>query len=164
MIPLIIIKSVGYAYFMRQRPLHKHTAQARIKCPDQLCLITTKLPFVLPSGLNVSLVNHIKPNWSKFDYLWEETQTVLIFHFPANIPSFVVYKNSKHVVLSPIYSPPCWWSLEYTSVSPAAKRERSCVCHLTVKLQVWTSGKYEVRLHCHYSQVHPDSKWLYLLG
>ena len=36
--------------------------------------------------------------------------------------------------------------------------------HLILRFQSWSSRKCGVLLHCHYSQVHFNLKWLYLLG
>ena len=36
--------------------------------------------------------------------------------------------------------------------------------YLMLRLQSWSSGKCGVPLHCHYSQVHSDLEWWYLLG
>ena len=69
----------------------------------------------------------------------------------------------------------CQWGFEYTFVSPAEredpihKRGGGCTgydtkIYLMIRLLFWSSGECEITLHCHYSQVHSDLEWWYLLG
>ena len=74
------------------------------------------------------------------------------------------------------YFPHCYWDLENADFIPYKEIRFSPLkkisgyhmydikLHLMVKLQFWRSKKCGIFLHCHYSQVHFDLEWLYLLG
>ena len=67
-----------------------------------------------------------------------------------------------------IDTPSCWFSLEYADYISFRRgkipQKKGCLkydtkLHPIVKLQF-----LQLHLHCHYSQVHSDLEWWYLLG
>ena len=81
------------------------------------------------------------------------------------------------LVLSVVGCQQCWAGLipgavEYTNCIAFLQRGKTLpmivldmmLNHVIMRLQFWSSGECRVFLHSHYSQVHSDPEWKYLLG
>ena len=89
-------------------------------------------------------------------------------------PSFSPTYPFFFLFFSLVISMPCLCGLEYANCIPCSRVrltpkkgkgfEFDTKLHLMVKLQFQSSGECGVHLHCHYSQVHSDPEWYYLLG
>ena len=61
---------------------------------------------------------------------------------------------------------PSRWDLEHAKCIPHGEGfpEYDIKLHQEMRPKFWRFGECGVSLHCHYSKVHTDPEWYYLLG
>ena len=134
--------------------------------------------FFIP--LLVHLIRRVLPLWSVFTSLLTQRWTVLsIYRFIYFISrSIFVWIGMYVFVFFPFFIAENFFFLVNTTSTttatttlifvvillPSMRFRYDIKLHSMVRLLFLSSRECWVTLHCHYSQVHSDSEWLYMLG